>query len=224
MLAVLVDAGFILVELVAGLDPVADFMLHPLLYSYIYFGTIIAFGILGMLIGVHEDTLRAMAFTDALTGLFNSRHLWTRINDEFALARRHRTPVSLVILDLDHFKSINDNYGHPAGDRVLELMGMTIQSIMREGEIGARVGGEEFALLLPHTSAKEAIVVAERIRKAIREKRIPVGDEEINVTASAGVACTDDHDGFSAMEIYHLADQALLEAKSEGRDRVITAP
>ncbi len=224
LLAAAIEITFVLVEISAGLNPIADFKQNPWLYSYIFFGTIIAFGVFGSLVGAREDVLRTMAFTDALTGLFNSRHLWARVNDEFALAKRHQTPVSFVIFDLDNFKSVNDNHGHPVGDRFLEQMGLTIQSMMREGEIGARVGGEEFALLLPHTSAQEATIVAERILKAIREKRIKVNEEEIRVTASAGVACTVGHEDHSAREIYQLADQALLQAKREGRDRVITMP
>jgi len=131
--------------------------------------------------------------------------------------------MSLVIIDLDNFKSVNDNYGHPVGDRFLEQMGLTIQSMMREGEIGARVGGEEFALLLPHTTAQEAIVVAERIRSAIGQEQVTVNEKKVSVTASAGVACTVDHQDCNAREIYQLADQALLLAKREGRDKVMKA-
>ena len=222
-LAVVVDTVFVLVEIGAGLNPIADFNQHPWIYSYIYFGTIIVFGVFGSLIGAREDMLREMALTDVLTGLYNSRHLWARIHDEYALARRHQTPLSLVILDLDNFKSVNDNYGHPVGDHFLKNMGMTIKSIIREGETGARVGGEEFAVLLPHTSVNEATVVAERIRKAIEERRMKINAEEIGVTASAGVACTLGNETHGAEEIYQLADQALLQAKRAGRNRVITA-
>jgi len=223
LLAVVVDIGFLIVEVAAGLNPVADFRQHPLLYSYIYLGTIIVFGIFGSLIGAREDILREMAHTDTLTGLFNLRYLWARIEEEFALAKRHRTPMSLVVIDLDYFKKINDDHGHPVGDHFLQKTGMTIRSIMREGEIAARVGGEEFALLLPHTSVHEATVVAERIRIAIGQELLTVNEVEVSLTASAGVACTVDHEDHNAREIYHLADQALLRAKREGRDRVIAA-
>jgi diguanylate cyclase (GGDEF)-like protein len=223
LLAVLVDIEFVIVEIVAGLDPISDFRLHPVLYSYIYLGTIIVFGIFGSLIGAREDILRAMAHTDALTGLFNLRYMWARIDEEFALAQRHGTPLSLVIIDLDNFKSVNDNYGHPVGDRFLEQMGLTIHSMMREGEIGARVGGEEFALLLPHTTAQEAMVVAERIRSAIGQEQVTVNEKKVSVTASAGVACTGNHKDSNAREIYQLADQALMLAKREGRDKVMVA-
>jgi diguanylate cyclase (GGDEF)-like protein len=221
-LAVVVDAVFVLVEIAAGLNPVADFKLHPWIYSYIYFGTIIVFGFFGYLIGTREDMLRDMAMTDGLTGLYNSRHLWTRIHDEFALAKRHETPLSILILDLDEFKSVNDSYGHPVGDHFLELMGRTINSIIRQGETGARVGGEEFAVLLPQATAQEAAVVAERIRKAIEGERMKVDNGEIGITASAGVACTVGNEAHSAEGIYQLADHALLQAKRTGRNRVVT--
>ena len=223
LLAILVDIGFVIVEIIAGLNPISDFRQHPVLYSYIYLGTIIVFGIFGSLIGTREDILREMAHTDTLTGLFNLRYLWARIDEEFALAQRHGTPMSLVVIDLDNFKSVNDNYGHPVGDRFLEQMGLTIQSMMREGEVGARVGGEEFALLLPHTTAQEAIVVAERIRSAIGQEQVMVNEMKVSVTASAGVACTGNHKDCNAREIYQLADQALLLAKREGRDKVMKA-
>ena len=131
--------------------------------------------------------------------------------------------MSLVLFDLDNFKKVNDRHGHPVGDHFLQLIGLTIQSMIREGEIAARVGGEEFALLLPHTSAKEATIVAERIRNAIGQKRITVNGDELGVTASAGVACTLEFEDQNAEAIYRLADRALLQAKREGRDRVITA-
>ncbi len=95
--------------------------------------------------------------------------------------------------------------------------------MMREGEIASRVGGEEFALLLPHTSAHEATIVAERIRSAIGQEQITVNEMEVSVTASAGVACMVEHKDCSARELYQLADQALLRAKREGRDRVMEA-
>ncbi len=222
LLAILADISFVSVEVAAGLNPLAEFRQHPLLYFYIFLGTILTFGVFGSIIGHREDMLGKMAYSDPLTGLFNSRHLWARIHGEFALAGRHSTPVSLVIFDLDNFKKVNDDHGHPVGDHFLQLVGQTIQSMMREGEIAARVGGEEFALLLPHTSAKEATIVAERICHAIGQGRIKVDGYELGVTMSAGVACTLDHVGQSAEAIYRLADQALLRAKREGRNRVIT--
>lgn len=223
LLAIVADIAFVSVEVAAGLNPLVEFSQHPWLYFYIFLGTIFVFGVFGSIIGRREDVLEKMAFSDPLTGLFNSRHLWARINDEFALAVRHRTPMSLVLFDLDNLKKVNDHHGHPVGDHFLQLVGLTIQSMMREGEIAARVGGEEFALLLPHASAGEATIVAERICIAIGQKRIMVNGNELGVTVSAGVACTLDHEGQSAEAVYRLADQALLQAKREGRNRVIAA-
>ena len=104
------------------------------------------------MVGSREDLLEEMALRDSLTGLFNARYLQMRLEEELAAAKRHRTPVSLVLFDIDHFKRVNDEHGHPVGDRMLRLIGRTILSKLREGETAARVGGEEFALLMPHTS------------------------------------------------------------------------
>ena len=110
---------------------------------------------------------RRWPWRDSLTELFNARYLQMRLGEELAVAKRHRTPVSYVLYDIDHFKRVNDEHGHPVGNRMLRLIGRTILPKLREGETVARVGGEEFALLVPHTSTKNAAMGAERIRKAI---------------------------------------------------------
>jgi diguanylate cyclase (GGDEF)-like protein len=222
LLAVAADIGFVCVELAIGMNPLTDIAQRPFLYLYLFLGTIVVFGVFGAMIGSREDLLEEMALRDSLTGLFNARYLQMRLQEELAAAKRHRTPVSLVLFDIDHFKRVNDNHGHPVGDRMLRLIGRTILSKLREGETVARVGGEEFALLLPHTSAKNAAMGAERICQAIGQTPLETDSGgKLAVTVSAGLACTTDHATHSAETIYRLADQALYQAKEQGRNRVV---
>jgi len=175
-------------------------------------------------VGSREDLLKKMALMDALTGLFNSQYLWIRINEEFASAKRYKTPLSLIVFDIDFFKNVNDNFGHLAGDKVLQLLAHVLQTQIRKGDIAARVGGEEFAILLPHTSKTEAAGIAERTRHLIKQEHIKTGAGKIiNITVSAGVVCTTDHIDQNTEAIYNLADQALYKAKQYGRDLVMTA-
>ena len=147
-----------------------------------------------------------------------------RMEEELAAAKRYRTPVSYVLFDIDHFKRVNDEHGHPVGDEILRFVGQIIRSELREGEIAARMGGEEFAILFPHTSSENAAIGAERIREAIVQTTHEAGSgTKLAVTVSAGVACTTDHKTLSAETIYHIADQALYKAKEQGRDKVVIA-
>jgi len=224
LLAVAADVGLLVTELAIGLNPLTNIAQRPFLHLYVFLGTIVAFGFFGAMVGSREDLLEEMALRDSLTGLYNARYLRMRLGEELAAAKRHRTPVSLVLFDIDHFKRVNDEHGHPVGDRMLRLIGRTILSKLREGETVARVGGEEFAMLLPHTSAKNAAMGAERIRQAIGQTTLETDNEgKLAVTVSAGVACTADHASHGAETIYRLADEALYLAKKQGRNRIVIA-
>lgn len=206
---------------------------HPGLYLYLLIGTAVAFGLFGLLLGNREARLldanrqlEELAVTDGLTGLRNARYFHTRLAEEHAEAERSGRPVAVVVLDLDHFKRVNDQYGHPVGDDVPVNSAQAIASITRHGETEARVGGEEFALLLPNSAGAAAREVAERIRAAIenRETRLPGGEgQTIRVTASAGVASTAEHPSANVHDLYRIADEALYRAKREGRNRTVVA-
>ncbi|MBS2012125.1 MAG: diguanylate cyclase [Deltaproteobacteria bacterium] len=161
---------------------------------------------------------------DALTGLFNRRYFERRLREECAHARRHLRPFSLVMLDLDHFKLVNDTYGHDDGDRVLRHMADVIQAQLREDDVACRYGGEEFVLLLRATTGMAARVVANRLRSNLANRPIALGDkrEPKHITFSAGVAAADERNGFNADDIVQRADQALYRAKRAGRNRVET--
>lgn len=162
---------------------------------------------------------QAMATTDPLTGLYNRRSLLSRLDEALARANRGGDRVALVILDIDHFKAINDTYGHPAGDDALRGLAQTIRALLRRTDTAARHGGEEFAVVLEQTDAQGALIMAERLRKEAQKLAFS-GDagETFGLTISLGVATYPD-DGEDAESLLSLADQALYEAKRQGRNQ-----
>jgi two-component system cell cycle response regulator len=159
---------------------------------------------------------------DGLTGLFNRRYFDRRLREEIAHAKRHKRPFSLVLLDLDHFKLVNDTYGHEDGDRVLRHIAEVAQAQLREDDVACRYGGEEFILLLRGTSAMAARVVANRLRANLAARPITLGpqDELRHITFSAGVSAADERNSYNTEEIVGRADAALYRAKRAGRNRV----
>ena len=170
---------------------------------------------------VHADLLNS-AETDPLTEIANRRRLLRHGTEALAEARRAGTTLSLVILDIDRFKSVNDTYGHPAGDLVLRLVSGLVGSDLRDGDSIARIGGEEFAILLPDTPLAEAVLIAERLRYRIGTLPIPSLDGA-GVTASFGVTVAGSEDP-GIERIMHRADAALYDAKRGGRDCVAYRP
>lgn len=163
--------------------------------------------------------------TDALTGVFNRRYLDRRLKEEVAGARRYGKPLSVMLLDIDYFKKINDTHGHQAGDRVLIVLGQIIAGKLRESDILSRYGGEEFLVITPHTPLEGAIEVAERLRKHIESHDFSLPEEAgairgIRVTVSIGVACLGDVLD-NVGKLVNAADKNLYRAKQEGRNRVI---
>ena len=159
---------------------------------------------------------------DALTGLFNRRYFERRLREESAHAKRHKKPFAIIVVDLDHFKLVNDTYGHEDGDRVLCHVAEVIGGALREDDIACRYGGEEFVVLLRDTSGTTARVVANRVRGAVAGTGIKLGakDEERHVTLSCGVAAADERNNYNIEGIVDRADRALYRAKRAGRNRV----
>ncbi|MBI4995785.1 MAG: sensor domain-containing diguanylate cyclase [Rhodocyclales bacterium] len=182
---------------------------------------------LNRLLAEQNETLQTLATTDALTGLSNRRVLIVTGEGECRRGARHEHPLSLLIFDIDHFKCVNDAWGHPAGDAVLRALADLCRGRFRQGtDVVARIGGEEFAILMPATSHDEAMVVAERLREAIAGMRVGFGGATISCTVSIGVASlsptqlsTTDFDSLLVR-----ADRSLYRAKDGGRNRVVGAP
>jgi diguanylate cyclase (GGDEF)-like protein len=166
-----------------------------------------------------QARLKAQAFRDPLTEVYNRRYLEETLPRELSRAQRNGHPLALIMVDLDHFKRVNDTYGHPAGDAVLKALASILTHGAREGDIICRYGGEEFLVALPNMTLEQACQRAETWRRALCESSIAYGDLRINCALSAGVAAYPCHDG-NMETLLHLADKALYRAKSNGRNCV----
>ncbi|MBF8250824.1 MAG: Diguanylate cyclase [Deltaproteobacteria bacterium] len=167
--------------------------------------------------------LEKLAITDGLTGAYNHRHFRTRLDEELNRAIRYGTPLSCIMMDIDHFKHINDAFGHAQGDKVLSEITDVIKNNVRHIDIVARYGGEEFVVLLPNTDKEGAFIEAERLRKAVNAYRCSSRDRSIVVTISLGVATFPSPEISSADELVGKADNALYEAKRNGRNNTVEA-
>ena len=165
--------------------------------------------------------VEALAITDPLTGLFNRRRFADVLRREFAITRRYKNTLSCMMIDLDHFKRINDRFGHDAGDLVLKETARRLLETVREVDVPARYGGEEFAVLLPHTPKNAAMIAAERVRAVINKSEFQLGGQTLRLTASIGVGGNGDVSTGLADDLVKAADLALYEAKRLGRDRVV---
>ncbi|MGD8785017.1 MAG: diguanylate cyclase [Thioalkalispiraceae bacterium] len=169
-----------------------------------------------------QSRLEILASTDALTGLPNRQAIMGKAKKEFSRAKRYDRPLSIVMIDVDHFKSINDQYGHAAGDQVLSNVGHILGDSLRDSDVLARIGGEEFVLLLPDTPEDNAESVAERMREQLARSTIKFEKINLSITASFGVASISPEDD-SLEKMLSRADHAMYEAKNTGRNRVKTA-
>lgn len=166
-----------------------------------------------------------LAMRDELTQLYNRRAVFDALGQQLAAARRNQTPLSVLMLDVDNFKALNDTFGHAAGDRVLREIALTIQNGLRAQDVAGRMGGEEFLVLLPHATTDEAMRIAERLRQSIHDvdclKRC---DLQTTISVSVGAAQFDPVRHAGGDELIHHADQALYRAKERGRNRVELSP
>jgi diguanylate cyclase (GGDEF)-like protein len=167
--------------------------------------------------------LQHLSQHDSLTGLLNRRAIENSLDKEAQRLQRFGEIYSVMLVDIDHFKRINDNLGHAAGDEVLRAVAALLKEHAREVDRVARYGGEEFCVLLPHTDAEGALQAAERLRSAVHRTDIPWQDERICVTISTGLATAQDPDE-PLHALLKRADDALYRAKTEGRNRVVSAP
>jgi len=167
-----------------------------------------------------KNRIREQAIRDPLTNLFNRRFLNEFMERELALARRNQKPLALVMLDLDHFKQLNDQFGHQTGDQIIELVAKHLLRQSRRSDILFRYGGEEFLVMLPNTSAQQARHLAETWRTQIEQSQVFSKEQSLSVTISAGIACYPEH-GTTSFNLIQAADQALYQAKAAGRNQVV---
>jgi len=169
---------------------------------------------------LYEKTKR-LSVTDGLTGIANRPYMQRVLQSEFERSLRYDAPLSIVLLDLDHFKDVNDTYGHPKGDEVLMVLASLLKQVCRANDVAARYGGEEFLLILPQTTVKGAFRIAERVREKLLKIRFTVNGSEFGVTASCGVAELDQNVMKDVEYLVRVADQALYKAKNNGRNRTV---
>lgn len=168
---------------------------------------------------IHEQ-IRDLAAVDPLTGAFNRRFGADRLGEELSRSNRSRIPLGVMMMDLDHFKSVNDTYGHLAGDKVLVNISKTIRNLLRDGDILIRYGGEEFLILMPGASLKDTREAAEKLRHTIEDMLIKYGEFSIHVTASFGIGSIPEIDLEKESELVAAIDEALYISKKSGRNKV----
>jgi diguanylate cyclase (GGDEF)-like protein len=166
------------------------------------------------------SSMKDMAIYDTLTRVYNRSHLNQVLEEEYRNSCASKQPLSIIMVDIDHFKAVNDRYGHDEGDRALIHVASLLQASLRKHDIVARFGGEEFLVVLPRALMKDAVVIAERIRRSVEATPLPGGGREINLTISLGVAAIPAVWPESKEELIKCADTALYEAKGKGRNRV----
>jgi two-component system chemotaxis response regulator CheY len=211
-------------DVVKGLEAGADdYVTKPFDHSELMARVAIGKRILDLEARLTEsrDQLREIAMRDSLTGMLNRRAIYEYAEAELNRAGREARPISLIMLDLDHFKSINDRYGHMVGDEALRLLAGTIAGNTRPYDFAGRWGGEEFLILLPGTTLAEAAAVAERLRASVAMALLPLADRsQLELRVSAGVTGAPSGAGQRLDVLIQQADQALYRAKEKGRNRV----
>lgn len=213
--------------LIAALPRDIDPLLLTVIKTILVMGAVFVFSVGYLSAQTASDVARVAelerdVIVDPLTGIHNRRYFDERLAEEIARAGRIGRPLSLILADLDRFKAVNDRYGHAAGDHVLAVAAARLSEVTRASDVLARFGGEEFVVLVPHTGAGEAVRLAERMRRTLREASPTVpGAGALRVTASFGVATYLPGEGRAAF--FARSDAALYAAKAAGRDRVVAA-
>jgi diguanylate cyclase (GGDEF)-like protein len=229
LLALGAPAGWLLLRVLGGASPLEELSGHLDLYLYMLLTTAFVLATFGFVLGEREDRLKQLnrrldleAGTDSLTGMKNRRFFLERLEEECRRAERGNHSFTLLLFDLDHFKRVNDTLGHPVGDRVLKAFAAILETTMRRSELAARVGGEEFAVLLPNAEVEEGRQAAERLRKAVKKGVAEAAGIPPNwtVTVSAGVTSSSDRQVLHPEALMMAADRALYRAKERGRNRV----
>jgi diguanylate cyclase (GGDEF)-like protein len=216
--------GLLLIRELYGAPPVViELMQGRVTYLYVFVTAAVIIASVGYVLGRNTDRLAALSETDVLTGLSNRRALRRRLTDEMRRAGRYASPVSLLLMDIDGLKRINDERGHAAGDRLIRRVAASIVATLRDSDLGARWGGDEFAVVMPNATSGAAQQLAERLMGDLHAQQ--ANDTEPPVTVSIGIA-TFDPATSGPLSVEHLAsaaDGALYAAKASGRNRIRAA-
>lgn len=213
---------FVVQAAVEGVFPslswiVREFQRNRVVYLYLLVSTPIIFVLLGQLLGQRQDSLASQSLTDPLTGLGNRRYMDDRLAEEVARSIRFGTALTLLLIDVDHLKEINDQGGHEEGDRALRAVAEGIRRTIRRSDVGVRLAGDEFAVLAPGSSAEESLELAGRVGDAVRQSGV-------QCTVSIGLADLESAEERSPRGLLREADRALYTAKETGRDRASLSP
>ncbi len=218
------EAGLVIGRSLMGVETVAaELARDGFSYGYLAIAIALGLGLLGRFLGKREDALRETSVTDALTRVINRRGVDAALAREVARAHEAKMPLALLVLDIDHFKRLNDELGHQAGDLALQRLGEVLRATCRSRDVPGRLGGDEFVVILPRTTADEAEVLAERIRETLATHPFTSAwraglDRRFEL--SIGVASLDDVVIHTAEGLLQAADRALYQAKADGRNRV----
>jgi diguanylate cyclase (GGDEF)-like protein len=216
--------GLLVVRGLSGAPPITTEILQQrVTYVYVFVTTAIIMASLGYVLGRQTDRLAALAETDALTGIPNRRALRRRLTDELRRSARYASPVSLLLIDIDGLKRINDQGGHGAGDRMIRQVAAAVTVTLRASDLGARWGGDEFAIVMPNATTEAAQRLAERLVAQLHERQ--AGGAGTPVTVSIGIATFDPSTNTdpSVELLVRAADAALYAAKRSGRNRIRAA-
>jgi len=212
--------GWLFIEWLGGRGFVESYLAQPGLYAYMLFGTMFVFAIFGFYVGNHEASSWALAIRDPLTGAFNRRYFEARLGEELSRFHRYGEGFALACLDIDHFKKVNDTYGHAVGDVVLKGLVNLVSHNIRGLDVLSRVGGEEFFVLMPAISEQDAQRAMTRLLDEVRREVFTVDKgDSLHITISIGLTMVHANDSLpSTME---RADKAMYQAKQSGRDRLV---
>lgn len=214
-------------------------LLEPILYKGAFLGVVVLAGLadftssmqrninvygqglaLAFNNAIEHDQLQKFAAADPLTGILNRRYGLTRFKEEFGRSVRTSQPIGVVMFDIDHFKKVNDTYGHIVGDRVLVNLVRAVKSVLREGDIFLRYGGEEFLIIFPGASLKDLFTLSERVRRVVEEMETSYNEQKIKVTVSIGGTSYPQRDVKDFTELLQIADTKMYKAKDAGRNLV----
>ncbi|MEJ2418892.1 MAG: GGDEF domain-containing protein [Exilibacterium sp.] len=215
--------GWLLIQALHGIPAAVSLQQNTGVYIYMLLGTAIAFTGFGIYVGYAEMKLSKLALVDRGTGVYNSNYFFERLHEAFLTARRTKKPLSLIMIDLDNFKQINQRYGHLAGDQLLKNVAKTIKDCIRSGETLARLEGDQFCVLLYGSNEEETLNAANRIRATVQQRKKGFEDgSSVTITASLGTAAVDEWTE-TELSLLEAANNALLRAKQAGCNRILSA-